>query len=39
MIGNTSESGNIGLHKVTGIRAKIVSYLYDITDYYTQQEL
>ncbi len=39
MIGNTSESGNIGLHKVTGIRARIVSYLHDITDYYTQQEL
>lgn len=39
MIGNTSESGNIGLHKVTGIRAKIVSYLHDITDYYTQQGL
>ncbi len=39
MIGNTSESGNIGLHKVTGIRAKIVCYLHDITDYYTQQGL
>lgn len=39
MIGNTSESGNIGLHKVTGIRTKIVSYLHDISDYYTQQGL
>lgn len=38
-IGNVSESGNIGLYKVTGIRARIVSYLHDITDHYTEQEL
>lgn len=38
-IGDVSESGNIGLHKVTGIRAKIVSYLHDITDYYTVNKL
>lgn len=38
-IGDVTESGNIGLHKVTGIRTRIVSYLHDITDYYAEQEL
>jgi glycosyltransferase involved in cell wall biosynthesis len=38
-LGDTTQKGSIGLHQVSGIRATIVSYLHDITDYYTQQNL
>lgn len=37
--GDVHDVNKIGLHKVSGVRAKIVTYLKDITDFYTREEL